>query len=530
MNRHVWLVLVLFIVAVAALLRLPRLSQRPMHTDEAVHAAKMGEDVLEAGRYVYDPYEYHGPTLNAFTLPIAWLRGQLTYRSLDEVTLRLVPALFGVGLVLLPLLFQDALGKRATVLAMFFTAVSPALVFYSRYYIMEIQLVFFTALWLGCLWRYARGPHWGWALGVGISMALMHATKETCIIAWACLGLSGTVLWCLERPFGLKSIRWRDVLLALGAGGLVSIVLFSWFFTNPRGIWDSWATYGVYLNRAGHGEAHFHPWFYYLDLLTWIEGVEWPGWNEDYLVVMALIGMGIVFYKRSLPGAHLLWVRLLALFTFLMTVFYSSLHYKTPWSILGALHGMILLAAVATDQLWHVASLRWERKLLGVFIVVFGVASPTVQSVLLNFKFDADQTNPYVYAHTHRDIFAVCNTLREYVEVGGEQTTVQAICPAGDYWPLPWYLRDLPRVGYLHQVDANTPVGDILVTQPVMEEAILRLVFENPPPGYRELFLPMAFPTLAYVPQLRHGVPLSVYVRKSLWDRVHLVDALETLP
>jgi len=530
MSRRAWLVLVLSTVAVAAMLRLPRLSQRPMHTDEAVHAAKMGEGLLETGRYVYDPNEYHGPALNAFTLPIAWLRGQTTYRSLDEVTLRLVPALFGIGLVLLPLLFWDALGRRATVLAMAFTALSPALVYYSRYYIMEMQLVFFTALWLGCLWRYLKHPHWGWAVGVGVSMALMEATKETCIIAWGCLGLSAAIVWWLDRPRPVQRFRRSHLIGAGVAGALVSVLLFSWFFTHPQGVWDSWATYAVYLNRAGHGQAHFHPWTYYLDLLTWIEGLEWPGWNEDYVVVMAGLGMAFAFCKKKRPGSHLLWIRLLALYTFLMTVVYSGLHYKTPWSILGALHGMVLLAAVGTDQILRLARGRWERVTVTVFVAMFAFISPMVQSVLLNFKYDADQTNPYVYAHTHRDIFDVCETLRHYARVGGDQTTVQAICAGSDYWPLPWYLRDLPRMGYRDQVDANTPVGDIIVTQPGMEADIQRLVYETPPPGQREMFVPMAFPNLEYVPQLRHGVPLSVYVRKSLWDRVNLVDALEDQP
>ncbi|NQT01065.1 MAG: TIGR03663 family protein, partial [Planctomycetes bacterium] len=56
-------VLILAATIVALALRLPRLRQRPMHGDEAVHADKFGE-LLEDGVYTYDPYEYHGPTLN----------------------------------------------------------------------------------------------------------------------------------------------------------------------------------------------------------------------------------------------------------------------------------------------------------------------------------------------------------------------------------------------------------------------------------------------------------------------------------
>ena len=55
------------IILLALALRLPRLAQRPMHTDEAVHAIKFGQ-LLENNDYRYDHFEYHGPTLNYFTL------------------------------------------------------------------------------------------------------------------------------------------------------------------------------------------------------------------------------------------------------------------------------------------------------------------------------------------------------------------------------------------------------------------------------------------------------------------------------
>jgi len=62
----------LFAILLGFALRLPRLASRPMHTDEAVHAIKFGA-LLEENRYRYDPHEYHGPTLNYFTLIPAWI-------------------------------------------------------------------------------------------------------------------------------------------------------------------------------------------------------------------------------------------------------------------------------------------------------------------------------------------------------------------------------------------------------------------------------------------------------------------------
>ena len=134
-----------FLVALvlAAVLRLPDLTLRPMHADEAVHADKLGT-LLEEGRYVYDSSEFHGPTLYYLTLPSAWLEGAARYVDIDEATLRVVPALLGVLLVVAHLGARPFLGAAGAAFAALLVGLSPAFVFYSRYYIHEIPLVLFT--------------------------------------------------------------------------------------------------------------------------------------------------------------------------------------------------------------------------------------------------------------------------------------------------------------------------------------------------------------------------------------------------
>jgi hypothetical protein len=75
----------ILIAAVAAIgVRTLNLSQRPMHVDEAVHADKF-RDLLENGRYVYNPHEYHGPSLNYATIVPALLSGAGTYSSSNRI-------------------------------------------------------------------------------------------------------------------------------------------------------------------------------------------------------------------------------------------------------------------------------------------------------------------------------------------------------------------------------------------------------------------------------------------------------------
>lgn len=191
---HTFYVGVFLITAVLALaLRLPRLQQRPMHTDEAVHAIKFGQ-LLEKGSYIYNPIEYHGPTLNYLTLIPAWISGVKNLTEADEFTLRIVPVVFGVLLVLLALLITDGLGRSGAIFAAILTAISPAMVFYSRYYIQEMLLVFFTFALIVCGYRYIRSKKVIWALLAGMSLGLMHTTKETCIISLGSMLLALLIL------------------------------------------------------------------------------------------------------------------------------------------------------------------------------------------------------------------------------------------------------------------------------------------------------------------------------------------------
>jgi predicted membrane-bound mannosyltransferase len=66
MNR--WSALALLLTFAGALaLRCARLDVRPFHNDEAINSAKL-TTLWEKGEYVYDPHEFHGPTLYFFII------------------------------------------------------------------------------------------------------------------------------------------------------------------------------------------------------------------------------------------------------------------------------------------------------------------------------------------------------------------------------------------------------------------------------------------------------------------------------
>ena len=207
-----WVVAALVLLAVVGLgFRLPQLALRPMHNDEGVNAMKFRALWVD-NNYKYDPNEFHGPTLPYFTLPFAFLSGTRDFNQLGEATYRVVPALFGVGVILLMVLLPD-FGRAETLWAAALITISPAMVFYSRYYIHEMLLVFFTALAFFASWRYAGTGKLVWALIAGIGLGLMVATKETFVFAVAALvlAIASSAAWTrLRGTYATEpSLQWR---------------------------------------------------------------------------------------------------------------------------------------------------------------------------------------------------------------------------------------------------------------------------------------------------------------------------------
>jgi uncharacterized protein (TIGR03663 family) len=510
------------IIAIAALsIRLPQLSLRPMHGDEAIHAYKLGE-LLETGKYRYDRQQYHGPLLYYVSLIPARLAGQKSFKDLDEFTVRIVPVFFGVVLVCMPLLLKDALGRQAAIIASVLTALSPAFVFYSRYYIHEMLLACLSFGIIICGFCYARTKRTSWALLTGALVGLTHATKETCIIIFGSM-LAALVLTVAANHKGkvlLSNIkghlRLRDLILALLIAAAVSALFFSSFFTNPDGVWDSLAANKTYFERVRQDPLHIHPWYYYIDILTWVEGFEKLTWNEDIIVVLAVLGFIVALSRRGVSSVDFSLLRFIAFYTLVMTAAYSALPYKTPWCVLGFLHGMILLAGIGGAALIQASTDRWQKLLTWSLLALFGLLSPGVQAFLGSYRYYADTCNPYVYAHPTTDVFAVAQRVKDisHVHPDGNKMYIQVICPGGDYWPLPWYLRSFSKVGWWTEVDKNVESAPVIIASPKVQQELAEKLYELPPPGQRILYVPL-FDRIIY---LRPQVELLGFVRKDLSD------------
>jgi uncharacterized protein (TIGR03663 family) len=504
-------------ILLAGALRLPDLAARPMHADEAVHADKFGT-LLETGGYVYDPSEYHGPSLYYLTLPSAWLRGQQRYVEIDEITLRVVPAAIGVALVALHVGARGLLGPAGALAAAFLAALSPAFVFYGRYFIHEVPLVFFSFGAILAVSRYARRPGPGPALAAGACIGLMVATKETAPIAVGCLaaaivatrlrGPGPAAVLADRRPGGVIP----QALAALLAAAVVMGLLFSSFLTNPRGIVDAVRAYGLYLDRAGAASLHFHAWDYYLRLLVHFPSSGTPVWTEGLILVLAAAGGAAAWRATPASGADPWFLRVVGLYTLLMLGVYSAIPYKTPWCLLGFLHGLILLAGAGAVALVRAFARPSARILVGLLLAA-ATAHLGWQAFAGSFRFAADPRNPYVYAHTTADVFEIAGRLSALARAQPEGLALPVqVFSRENLWPLPFYLRRFSRVGWWNGVPDAGAAAPLILATPDMEPALVRKLYDLPPPGQRELYLSLFERPM----ELRPGVEVRGYARNSL--------------
>ena len=430
---HRWLPLALIVLA-AFWLRTHELGRRPMHADEANQAVKLGE-LLESGRYAFDPRDHHGPTLYYAALPVARLRGETTLATLTETTVRLVSALAGTIAVLL-LYFLAAppvpnppngAGHWPALAAAAFLAVSPPAVYYSRDFIQETLLVAFTLGALGCAQRWWRHGHVAWALAAGACAGLMQATKASAPVFALAAGLA-LLAARVGRP--AASRPGRDLALAVLMAAAVAAAFYSSFGTHPGGLRDAFAVYGPAWQRASDGAGHEKPWWYFLQLFSWqlTGGLVWEQMG------FSLLALGGAVVALVTPGKFLRWA---AVYTALIAAVLSFTPYKTPWHAVHLVPGMALLAAGALAALP-----RWW---VGGIVAVAVLVLQAQQTGLAVFIRPADSRNPYAYVHSSPDVLKF-RALAEKAQTRFPDGIVRVI--GDEYWPLPWYFRGLPRIGY----------------------------------------------------------------------------------
>ncbi|KAF0151785.1 MAG: membrane-bound mannosyltransferase-like protein [Ignavibacteria bacterium] len=481
-----------------------------MHVDEAVHAVKFGS-LLENNYYKYDPVEYHGPTLNYFTLIPSLLFGESELKEVTETTLRIVPVFAGLLLLALLFLLKD-FGKEFLLSAFILTGFSSLIVFYNRYYIHESLLVSFSYSGIILGYKFLKDQKLFFLALSSIFFALAFASKETFIITVFAIFVSYLVLRIINRKnINIISLNLKAILIFAGTFVITSLFFYTSFFSNPTGAIDSLVTFANYLAKAGNDIEHIHPFYYYFALVTFAD-IDGIFFSELIVIIFFILGLFRVFTKSNSTVEGIDFIKFISIVTLVQIIVYSVIPYKTPWTMMSFWQGMIVVAAFGLAELRKfIPKFNWNLTL--AFIAIFLFAQAYFNSII----YSSHQKNPFVYSHTESDIKTVEPLLTKVTAVQSEylNTPVYVAASKNDYWPLPWYLKKFKKISWNEEITNDVYKFPIILASPDLENALIENLYSLPPDGSVNLYVPLFDSTI----NLRPGKEIRGYIRKDYLDK-----------
>src|SRR5947209_3518961 len=207
--------------------------------------------------YHYDPL-LHGPFqfhFIALVYKISQILGAAD-NGVNTTTFRILAATLGTVIVGLPYFLRDYLGKWGAWLACFLLAVSPSMVYFSRFAREDIYMACFTLLLVVSIARYVRSRQMRWLILAALAFSLSYATKEATFLTVAVFGsfFGALIAWELGLKWPLRlhnnpeTSPWYiprtaapiTLLAYLLVAGIAGKIFFSWlkalsiYVTDPK--------------------------------------------------------------------------------------------------------------------------------------------------------------------------------------------------------------------------------------------------------------------------------------------------------
>ncbi|MBI5283800.1 MAG: TIGR03663 family protein, partial [Chloroflexi bacterium] len=171
------------VAGIAAVTRFRDLGLRTFQGDETVYSLIAAQ--VSRGDGWEQSTVVHGP--------VQFFASAAAFRMLgtSDLSARLMPAIFGVLLTMLPLLFARHIGRAGAIVAALLLAVSPVMMYYSRFAGPDIYLAFFTLATAMLLWRYLAAPDRSYLYLMAVTLAFAAVTSE---MALAVIGIFAAYL------------------------------------------------------------------------------------------------------------------------------------------------------------------------------------------------------------------------------------------------------------------------------------------------------------------------------------------------
>ncbi len=292
----------LALVVGALALRLRELGDRTMHYDEAIHLQAAWR-LAEGNEYFHSAW-MHGPFQVEFTALIFWLVGD------TDFTARLGYALFGAALVGLPYFLKDHIGRGGALITGLLLALSPSLLYFSRFGRNDIIMAFWAAALLVLMWRYFHEGRDRYLFLAAAVLAFMFATKETAyIVTLIFAGITFLLALPELAPFALNRVRLSQ--LAGPAGFFLMLVTLSlpqWMAASSLAQ-DAMGLVLASREGDGGGLVGAPQWAGPIVEVPIFAG---PSWFHGLAALLAVAVLSWLAQRRTRQGISASWTRWLA--------------------------------------------------------------------------------------------------------------------------------------------------------------------------------------------------------------------------
>lgn len=438
------------ILLFAIILRLWGITWRPISNDEASHIY-FGIRVLR-GEYVYDP-EYHGPFEHYLIGVMLYLFKPFIIE--DSFTLlilvRMLYAAFSIILIIIAYkFFRDYLGPNGSLVAAFLLAISPEVLYYSRFAHEDVMAASLAVITFIFTYRFLKDKNPAFLYATSVSFFLLFATKENWLI-YAGIWISYLILVSIVEVL-LKHIykTKTDVLLksvykaikdyfvkdskisflrvfhfvcSILIGIFIAFLLYSSFFTHPDKFLEAIMGPIHWLLRH-HKPRIFGPFYYWFDRI----------WLYDLYLIPGVI-LAIKKYHDRVSEVLFWWF-------IISFVGYSYLQEKLPRLMMHITLPGILLVAKYMGDLISTVKIRREdikTKIIAVSLIVL-ISISSYQSILLNYV-NYDRTEePLIYARLTREWNDVYKIIEKIEEEKGSVSIALVWYGDTGMWPITFWL------------------------------------------------------------------------------------------
>jgi len=447
----------ILILLIAIFVRFWTLDLKLLHHDEAIHSW-FSYELLTKGTWMYDP-SYHGPFLYYVTAGMFSIFGD------SDLVARLLPALFGT--LLIPLVYCiyriGYINKNQTVLVALFIAVSPDMVYFSRFLRHDIFMLFFTFLLLVALLYYFERGQVRFAIIAAVSMAgALSCKEEMPVILLIFASFFIIAIW--KGSFTLPVTWKRDLVFGLILAIAIMSLLYTGFGNHPETLGGQnfqITAQGVHfeMNTTGWYKAIEHwtdmhnqqrlggPFYFYIPfyllyelpifILAIIGALQFILGGVDLTQAFKRLKKIILTQRLTRTTTDLAetslaqlqnprpgysksdeFFRLCIYWMILTMAFYAYVGEKVPWLVIPQLLPMCFVA---------VYKLNWQK----IVFVLVGCLFLVVMTWHVAF-IPVDINEPIVQVQNSEN-------MREVMHLIDASDSV--VIASKDYWPLPWYYR-----------------------------------------------------------------------------------------